>query len=279
MAIRIKKWIESEMKMKKIQIQGVSETMLQTLHARAAYSKQKNAKFHDDKAVEIVSRMDYDFSFAGDDALMSNGVIARTILLDRMVGDFIRKNPNATVINIACGMDTRAYRLKIGSTVRWYNIDLPETIEVRRRFLEENGHISMIAKSAMDEKWADEIEEPKGRVLVIIEGLVMYLSEQDVKQILSIISRRFERAEVIMEVMNPWVVKNVKEKSIEKTKAKFTWGIKSGKELQRISPDYTWVRDVSLVEGMKIIMPVYYLFGWIPVVKNISNKLVVLSKG
>ena len=279
MAIRIKKWIESEMKMKKIQIQGVSETMLQTLHARAAYSKQKNAKFHDDKAVEIVSRMDYDFSFAGDDALMSNGVIARTILLDRMVGDFIRKNPNATVINIACGMDTRAYRLKIGSTVRWYNIDLPETIEVRRRFLEENGHISMIAKSAMDERWADEIEEPKGRVLVIIEGLVMYLSEQDVKQILSIISRRFERAEVIMEVMNPWVVKNVKEKSIEKTKAKFTWGIKSGKELQRISPDYTWVRDVSLVEGMKIIMPVYYLFGWIPVVKNISNKLVVLSKG
>ncbi|MDE7445530.1 MAG: class I SAM-dependent methyltransferase [Lachnospiraceae bacterium] len=267
------------MKMKKIQIQGVSETMLQTLYARAAYSKQKNAKIHDSKAAEIVSRMDYDFSFAGDDALMSKGVIARTILLDRMVGDFIRENPNATVINIACGMDTRAYRLKIGSTVRWYNIDLPETIEVRRRFLEENGHISMIAKSAMDERWADEIEEEKGRVLVIIEGLVMYLSEQDVKQILSIISRRFERAEVIMEVMNPWVVKNVKEKSIEKTKAKFTWGIKSGKELQRISQDYTWVRDVSLVEGMKIIMPVYYLFSWIPVVKNISNKLVVLRKG
>ena len=142
--------------MKKIQIQGVSETMLQTLYARAAYSKQKNAKIHDSKAVEIVSRMDYDFSFAGDDALMSKGVIARTILLDRMVGDFIRENPNATVINIACGMDTRAYRLKIGSAVRWYNIDFPETIEVRSSFLEENGHISMIAKSAMDERWADK---------------------------------------------------------------------------------------------------------------------------
>ncbi len=70
----------------------------------------------------------------------------------------------------------------------------------------------------------------------------MYLSEQDVRQMLSIISRRFERAEVIMEVMNPWVVKNVKEKSIEKTRAKFTWGIKSGKELQHILPEYTWVR-------------------------------------
>lgn len=264
--------------MGKIQIHGVPETMLQTLYARAAYSQKKNAKFHDDRAVEIVSRMDYDFSLAGNDAMMSKGVIARTLLLDRMAGDFIRENPKSTVVNIACGLDTRVYRLNAPPSVRWYNLDLPETIEVRRRFLTENGHISMIARSAMDESWADEIEEPKGRALIVIEGLSMYLSVQDVKQMLSIISRRFERAEVIMEVMNPWVVKNVKEKSIEKTRAKFTWGIKSGKELQHILPEYTWVRDVSLAEGMKTIMPVYHLFGWIPAVKNISNKLVVLRK-
>ncbi|MCM1082217.1 MAG: class I SAM-dependent methyltransferase [Clostridium sp.] len=264
--------------MKKIQIQGVPETMLQTLYARATYSRQQNAKFHDDKAEKIVSCIDYDFSFAKNDTAMSKGVIARTILLDRMVGNFIRKNPECTVINIACGMDTRAYRLNISESVRWYNIDLPETIEVRRLFLEEEGHISMIAKSAMDESWREMIEKPKGRVLVVIEGLTMYLSEQDVKKILSIIGKGFSSVEVIMEVMNPWIVKHMKEKSIEKTKAKFTWGIKSGKELQRIAPKYTWVRDVSLVEGMKIIMPLYRLFGWIPAVKNISNKLVVLRK-
>lgn len=262
----------------KVQMQGVPETMLQTLYARAAYSKKSNAKFRDDKAVEIVSQMDYDFSLAGKDQMMSKGVIARTILLDRMVGDFIRKNPKGTVINIACGMDTRVYRLKTPLSVRWYNLDLPETIQVRRRFLTENGRISMIAKSAMDESWAEEIEEPEGKTLVILEGLVMYLSEKDVKQILSIISGRFRQAEVIMETMNPWVVNHMKEKSIEATKAKFTWGIRSGKELEDISPEYTWLCDVSLVEGMKAIMPVYHLFGWIPAVKNISNKLVVLAK-
>lgn len=265
--------------MEKVQMTGVPETMLQTLYARAAYSKTVNAKFHDQMAEEIVSHMDYDFSLAGKDAMMSKGVIARTILLDRMAGDFIRENPKGTVVNIACGMDTRVYRLKTPQTVRWYNLDLPETIEVRRRFLTENGHISMIEKSAMDESWAEEIEERSGRTLVILEGLVMYLSEKDVKQILSIISRRFRQAEIIMETMNPWVVKNMKEKSIEATKARFTWGIRSGKELEGISPEYTWVRDVSLVEGMKVIMPVYHLFGWIPAVKNISNKLVVFRKG
>lgn len=61
--------------------------------------------------------------------------------------------------------------------------------------------------------------------------------------------------------MNPWVVKNVKEKSINKTSAKFNWEIKSRKELEKIAPEYTWICDVSLVEGMKIIMPVYRLFG------------------
>lgn len=64
-----------------------------------------------------------------------------------------------TVINIACGLDTRVYRLKTPPSVRWYNLDLPETIEVLRRFLKENEQISMIAKSAMDESWAAEIED------------------------------------------------------------------------------------------------------------------------
>lgn len=272
--------------MEKVNLQGVPETMLQTLYARAAYSRQKNAKFHDKMAEEIVARMDYDFSLAQKDAAMSQGVIARTILLDRMAGDFIKENPGCTVVNIACGMDTRVYRLQedpaVGknmSGVRWYNLDLPETIAVRRRFFDENGTVSMIAKSAMDETWASMIEEPRGRVLVIVEGLVMYLTDQDVKHILSIINSRFAHAQVIMETMNPWVMEHMKEKSIEATKARFTWGIRSGRELERLAPEFTWEKDVSLVEGMKIIMPVYRLFGWIPAVKNISNKLVVLHKG
>lgn len=271
--------------MEKVNLQGVPETMLQTLYARSSYSKQKNAKFHDEKAEEIISNMDYDFSLAAKDAMMSKGVIARTILLDRMVGDFIKENPNCTVINIACGMDTRVYRLQEDSAIRknmdgirWYNLDLPETIAVRCYFVEENGPVSTIAKSAMDKEWASQIEEPQGKVLVIIEGLVMYLAEQDVKQILSIIGSHFNHARVIMETMNPWVVGHMKEKSIEATKAKFTWGIKSGRELEQLAPEFTWEKDVSLVEGMKVIMPVYHLMGWIPAVKSISNKLSVLDR-
>lgn len=263
--------------MEKVNIQGVPETMLQTLFARAAHSQKREHKFYDIKAIEIVKQLDYDFSGAEKDTAMSSGVIARTILLDRMVGTFLEENPDATVVNIACGLDTRVYRLDNGQ-VRWYNLDLPEVIEIRRRFLDEHGRISMIAKSAMDESWAAEIEYPTGKVLVVIEGLVMYLTETDVRKILSIICSRFEHAEIIMETMNPFVMRHMKEKSIEASKARFTWGLKSGKELESMVPELTWIKDVSLVEGMKELYPVYDVLGRIRPVRNISNKLVILRK-
>lgn len=129
--------------MEKVNIQGVPETMLQTLFARAAHSQKKEHKFYDKKAIEIVKQLDYDFSKAKKDAAMSSGVIARTILLDRMVGAFLEENPDATVVNIACGLDTRVYRLDNGQ-VRWYNLDLPEVIEIRRRFLKEQDRKSVV---------------------------------------------------------------------------------------------------------------------------------------
>lgn len=48
-----------------------------------------------------------------------------------MVSEYLTANPGAVVINIACGLDTRCYRMKGYS--RWYNLDLPETIAVRER--------------------------------------------------------------------------------------------------------------------------------------------------
>lgn len=163
--------------MEKIDIQGVPETMLQTLYARAAYSQKNGSIFYDEKSVEAVKALDYDFSSAQKDMLMRKGVMARTLLLDQMVKAYIEKYPGITVVNIACGMDTRVYRLDNGK-LRWYNLDLPETIEVRRRFFEETGRISTLAKSAMDERWAREVERSEEKVLVIIEGLPCICAKQ-----------------------------------------------------------------------------------------------------
>ena len=230
----------------------------------------------DEKAVEIVKRLDYDFSLAKKDAAMGSGVIARTIVLDKLVGNYLNEHSNAVVVNIACGMDTRCYRNE-GHYKHWYNLDLPETMEVRQRFLKEDGVISQIAASAMDAAWATQIEQTDEPVLIIIEGLTMYLSEKDVKTIFRIISERFPQATVLVEIMSPKMAKHFKEKSIEGSKAKFTWGIASGKEMEALLPGYNCLEEHSLTEGMAEFISVYKLLNKIPVVRNISNKILVMK--
>ena len=91
----------------KVSMEGVPETMLQTLYARAAETEKEKPVIRDEKAVEIVKQLDYDFSLAKKDTAMGSGVIARTIVLDKLVGGYLNEHSNAVVVNIACGMDTR----------------------------------------------------------------------------------------------------------------------------------------------------------------------------
>lgn len=194
----------------KIRLSGVPETMLQTVYARAKESRGRGA-IHDAKAEEIIEKLDYDFSLADKDTAMHSGVIARTIVLDRLTKAWLGAHPGAVVVNIACGLDTRCYRMS--GYAHWYNLDLPETMAVREKLLPESGTISQIAMSAMDD-WGGEISELSEQnvpVLIVIEGLTMYLNAKDVQQIFKVISSRFSKATVFVETMNPMIVKRFKE--------------------------------------------------------------------
>ena len=257
-----------------INLSGVPETMLQTLYARAKETQTRRA-IRDDKAVELVGRLNYDFSLADKDAAMHNGVIARTLVLDRLTSAFLAEHPGAVVVNIACGLDTRCYRMT--GYAHWYNLDLSETIAVRRRLMPEEGAVSQIAMSAMED-WSGQIEKNGQPALIIIEGLTMYLSERDVQRIFAVISACFEQATIFVETMNPTVVKRFKEKSIEGSKAKFTWGVRNGQTLAALLPGFAFVEEHCLTEGMAVFSPVYRLLDRLPVVRNISNRIVVLKK-
>ena len=236
----------------KIRLSGVPETMLQTIYARAKESRGRGA-IHDAKAEEIIEKLDYDFSLADKDTAMRSGVIARTIVLDKLTKSWLAAHSGAVVINIACGLDTRCYRMS--GYAHWYNLDLPETMAVREKLLPESGTISQIAMSAMED-WGSKISEQNVPVLIVIEGLTMYLNAKDVQQIFAVISNRFPKATVFVETMNPMIVKRFKEKSIEGSHAKFTWGVKNGVALAALLPDFRFVEEHSLCEGMAVFAPV-----------------------
>lgn len=258
----------------KVTLSGVPETMLQTIYARARESATRGA-ITDKKAEEIIGKLHYDFSLAEKDTAMRSGVIARTIVLDKLVNAFLAAHPGAIVVNIACGLDTRCYRMA-GSS-HWYNLDLPETIAVRKKLLPESGAISQIALSAMDD-WGGQIAESGAPALIVIEGLTMYLTQADVQRIFAVIARRFSRATVLVETMNPMVVKRFKEKSIEGSHAKFTWGVKDGRALASLLPGFRFVEEHGLTEGMAVFVPIYKVLDKLPAVRSISNRIVILEK-
>lgn len=266
----------SEEKIKPI-LTGAAETMLQSFYARAKYSRTKNHKFYDAKAIELVEKIDYDFSNAEKDSTMSDGVIARTIVFDELVKDFIDKNPDCTVVNIACGLDTRFYRMDNGR-ITWYNVDLPETIEVRDAIYGESGRVSTIGISALDPAWAERVTK-RGKMLFVIEGLSMYLTAEENARMISVIRNNFDNATVLFETISKrWVNGEKAEKSIQKTGAKFVFGADTFDDLGSAAEGFRMIKNDDIVRGMTAIMPILKPFQRIPLVHKIAEKILIFEK-
>ena len=257
-------------------LEGVEKTMLLTLFAKAKHSQQKNHKFFDSKAIEVISKVDYDFSIAEKDKFMQMGTISRTIVLDEMVSDYIIEHPECTIVNIASGMDTRFNRLDNGK-INWYNVDLENSVKYRLEYIEDTDRVRTLAYSAMDPSWAQEILI-RNDVLFIVEGLTMYLNQDDVKDIINIIDANFDECTVFMEIMPPVSVKNTKEESIEDTDSKFIWGLEKGHELTKFNGNFKWIKDVNLFDGVNVYKPHYRIITWLPQLRKRMDYIAVLKK-
>ena len=88
--------------------------MHQSIYAKA----QK--KFYDEKTVELVNKIDYNFSTSASDSTIGKDVNARTIVIDELVTEFIEKNTNCTIVIIACVIETRFYIVDNGK-ITWCN--------------------------------------------------------------------------------------------------------------------------------------------------------------
>lgn len=260
----------------KVKLNGTAETMLQSFYARAKYSKNKGHKFYDAKAVELVERIDYDFSLAEGDSTMCDGVIARTLVFDELVKDFISRNPDCTVVNIACGLDTRFYRMDNGR-LKWFNLDLPEIIEIRNEIFDESGRVLNIGCSVLDFSWVKNINAD-GKVLFVVEGLSMYLTKDENAKMLEIIRKNFKNATVMLECLaKRWVNREKIEKSIENTGAKFIFGADSFEDIADIAGGFRKIKDDNITRGMIALHPVLKLFEKLPVVDKMTEKILVFE--
>ena len=216
-------------------LKGIPETLLIPLWARAIETKRADPIIRDEYAVNLMENINYDFHKFEKAWMSQVGVSIRTELLDKATQKFIQANPDAVVINLGCGLDTRFFRVDNGS-IQWYELDLPEPIRIRRHFFPETERYHMIEKSVFDYTWVQKIQHESQPVLIIAEGLLMYFTERQVKDLLTKLIDFFPHAEMLLEPLAPILAKNSRHHdSIRNMQATFKWGVASGQEVAKLN--------------------------------------------
>jgi len=187
----------------KIDLSGVGETLLIPLWGRAKFSRENPSILNDTKAIELVEQLDYDFSKLEKSLGVLGNLMhaARAKHLDNKIREYVAKNPKASIVDLGAGLDTAFYRVDNGS-LRWYDLDLPEVIGVRRRLIPETVRSTCIAKSLLDLSWLDDISDTKNGVFMIAAGVLIYLQESAIKSFFSSLADGVSGAEIVFNTQS-----------------------------------------------------------------------------
>lgn len=261
----------------KLNLHDVSKTMFLTMFARAKETQRERPLFRDLKAVEIQKKLEASCETFSYDWKMETGVIIRTVIIDSYVRRFIRTNPNALCINIGCGLDTRFFRINNGE-IKWYDIDLPEVIALRKQLLEDHRQVKMLGCNILSKEWITKIETENRPILIILEGVLMYFDKKDVKIILDTLCEGFPKSTMIAELLSSKIVGNTSmTKSIENTGAIYEFGVNSGKELEQINSHIRFMEEKNLADYMYLKKSVYRLLSKVSFIRNLSNRIALFA--
>lgn len=188
----------------KVELGAVQETLLIPLLGRAEETRKNRGLLKDDKAVEIVETLDYDFQkWRGTKSLLGSAI--RTRMFDRFVERFLREHPVGTVVEIGCGLNTRFERVDNGE-VRWFDLDLPDVIGLRRQFFEDAPRRTMLAASVLETAWMDPVAATGGPWMFLSEAVLIYLDAPDAKRALHQIADRFPGARIALDTTDQAIV-------------------------------------------------------------------------
>ena len=190
----------------KVDLGPVQETLLIPLLARARETEKPRGLLRDQRALDIVRSLDYDFKkWEGGRSL--TGAMLRARMFDRYVESFLDANPSGTVVEIGCGLDTRFERVDNGQ-LRWFDLDLPDTIALRRRFFDDGARRTMIAASVLETDWMAQAKATGGPWMFVAEAVLMYLDAADARRAIVGIAEHFPGARIAFDTTGTRMVES-----------------------------------------------------------------------
>jgi O-methyltransferase involved in polyketide biosynthesis len=157
----------------------------------------------DTTALEIIDSVDFNFTQLTENLSEISQIawIARCKRFDMIVNKFIADHPEGTVVNIGCGLDT-SYERICSNSVHWYDLDLPDVIELKKKFQKETEKRRFISSSFLDTTWFNKIST-NDKILLISTGVFVYFEEPEIMNFIIKVADRFEDSEMFFDVTSP----------------------------------------------------------------------------
>ncbi len=207
---RLRKDVSTMSETKPATLSNISATYLAPLYWKAIESQRPDAMIKDEKAVALVTQLSIDFSRVKRipmNELLKAMRIIFTREMDRYARDFIRRHPAGVVVHIGCGLDSRFERVDNGQ-VEWYDLDLPDVIALRRKFIgDERERYRLLACSVLEDAWLEVVKIHSQRpFLFLAETVFVYFSEAQVKSLVLRLRDHFSGAELVFDGWRPFEV-------------------------------------------------------------------------
>ena len=190
----------------------VSDTARWVAYLRALESERAGALFHDPFARRLAGDRGRQIAERLPKGPLSWSLAVRTRVFDDLILDAVRGGVGV-VLNLASGLDTRPYRLSLPAHVKWIEADLPVIIDFKAQALAgERPSCSMerVALDVADPGARQEVliraRDAAERVLVITEGLLVYLEAEQVASLARDLARYLPGAIWLLENISPEIL-------------------------------------------------------------------------
>lgn len=210
---------------------SVNKTLYIPLYAKA-YVSRKGILLQDKKAEELWHSGGFPLRGKSRSKWLAYYLGMRAAIFDNWVTEQLSQNPDAVVLHIGCGLDSRV--LRVNPRCRcWYDIDFPEVIAERRRFYPETDTYRMIAGDARESGWLAGL--PKDcPAIVIMEGISMYLKPEQTRALLAGLRSHFPRVALLTDCYTRFAAKASKYKNpVKEVGVTQVYGIDDPEELIR----------------------------------------------
>ncbi|HTX17156.1 MAG TPA: class I SAM-dependent methyltransferase [Bacteroidota bacterium] len=239
-----------------VDLSDVQKTLLLPLWGRAAEAKKKKPLLVDSAASRVIDTIDFDFSTIANNInpITRLAWIVRSMHIDDCIRAYLRNHPGATVVNIGCGLDTTFERVDNGS-LRWFDLDLPDVIELRRKFIDEGPRRRFLSCSFFDDGWKRLISPAGDGVFFAAAGVLYYFEESEVRKALTALAGEFPGGEMILDTATPLGVRVSNKKVLEAggmdRGTVLRWGLTRAGEIRRWDDRIRIIAEYPMFRGAK----------------------------